>query len=58
MAKVIQDYHEDPAQGYPGVVKTLELIQRTYTALKIRRYIEQFIKECVPCQQNKALRYV
>ena len=57
MGKIIRDHYEDPAQGHPGVAKTLELIQRTYAAPKLRRHVEQFIKECVPCQQNKASRH-
>ena len=55
--KVIRDHHDDPLQGHPGVAKTMELLGRTYAAPRLRTHVEQYIKECVLCQQNKSSRH-
>ena len=55
--EVIRDYHDDPMQGYPGVSKTMELLGRGYAAPKLRARVEQYIKEYIQCQQNKATRH-
>ena len=55
--EVIRDHHDDPIQGHPGVSKTMELLGRGYAAPKLRARVEQYIKECIQCQQNKAARH-
>ena len=54
---VIRDHHDDPLLGHPGVSKTLELIQRVYAAPNLRATVEQYIRECICCQQNKSARH-
>ncbi len=54
---VIRDHHDDPLLGHPGVSKTLELIQRVYAAPNLRASVEQYIRECICCQQNKSARH-
>ena len=55
--EVIRDHHDDPIQGHPGVSKTMELLGRGYAAPKLRVRVEQYIKEYIQCQQNKATRH-
>ena len=55
--EVIRDHHDNPIQGYPRVSKIIELLGRGYAAPKLRARVEQYIKECIQCQQNKAVRY-
>ena len=38
--EVIRDHHDDPLQGYPGVSKTMELLERGYAAPKLRARVE------------------
>jgi hypothetical protein len=38
--EVIRDYHDNLLLGYPGVSKTLELIQRIYAVLNLRALIK------------------
>ena len=54
---MIRDHHDDPMHGYPGVTRTMELIRRNYNAPRLRLRVEQYIKECIKCQQNKSARY-
>ena len=55
--EVIKEYYNDLLQGYLGTAKTLEIIGRTYARLRIRKEVENYIRGCVPCQQNKAARH-
>ena len=55
--EVIRDHYDNPMQGHPGVSKTIELLGRGYAAPKLRARVEQYIKEYIQCQQNKATRY-
>ena len=54
---VIRDHHDDPLQGHPGVSKTIELLGRGYAAPKLRARVEQYVRECIQCQRNKAARH-
>ena len=36
MEQIIKDYYNNLAQGYPGVSKTVELLKRNYTVLRLR----------------------
>ena len=55
--EVIRDYHDNLAQGHPGVAKTIELLRRNYSAPKLKKYVKGYIKECIMCQRNKATRH-
>ena len=55
--QTIKDHHNNPAQGHPGVSKTVELLKRNYAAPRLRQRVERYIKECVMCQQNKSARH-
>ena len=55
--EVIRDHYDNPIQGHPGVSKTIELLGRGYAAPKLRVRVEQYIKEYIQCQQNKAARH-
>ena len=50
---MIQRYHDDPAQGYLGISKIIELFLRNYYFPGIRKEIERYISKCSDCQQNK-----
>ena len=54
---IIGDHHDDPLHGHPGVAKTMELIGREYAAPGLRTSVEQYIRECIQCQQNKSARH-
>ena len=55
--EVIRDHYDNPAQGHLGVTKTMELLERNYSAPKLRKYVEKYIKEYIICQRNKATRH-
>ena len=45
--EVIKEHHDDLLQGHLGVIKTLEIIKRTYARPKMRNEVEKYIKGCV-----------
>ena len=47
MVEVIKEYYNDLLQGHLGVTKTIEIIRRTYARPKIRKEVENYIKNCV-----------
>lgn len=53
----IRKHHDDPTNGHPGVTRTLERIKRHFTFPKIREKVEQYIKKCTTCQQDKSSRH-
>lgn len=53
----IKRHHDDPINGHPGIAKTLEKIRRHFTFGKMRDKVEDYIKRCTICQQDKAPRH-
>jgi Reverse transcriptase (RNA-dependent DNA polymerase)/RNase H-like domain found in reverse transcriptase/Integrase zinc binding domain/Chromo (CHRromatin Organisation MOdifier) domain/gag-polyprotein putative aspartyl protease len=51
--EIIQQYHDDPLYGHPGIKKTMELIQRNYTFTGIKEAVTTYIRKCADCQRNK-----
>ena len=55
--KVISKHHNRSLLGHPGQGKKIELIQQNYRFLNIRRIVEEYIKQCTTCAQNKPTRH-
>lgn len=53
----IQDHHDHPTHGHPGVAKTLQLIRRRFAFPNMRTQVATYIKRCTSCQQNKSSRH-
>ena len=54
--EVIKKIHNQPAVGYPGTERTLEMARRHYYWPGIKEIIQQFIRNCHVCKQAKAAR--
>ena len=54
--KVIQNCHEVPTTGHPGIAKMLELIARGFWWPQMKHDIEIYIKACHVCQMVKPNR--
>ena len=53
----IQDHHDNPTHGHPGVSKTLQLLRRRFTFPDMRTKVATYVKQCATCQQNKSSRH-
>jgi Integrase zinc binding domain/RNase H-like domain found in reverse transcriptase len=55
--KIINHYHNMPTAGHPGRDETIQATKRQYWWPSMNRWIEDYVKGCAPCQQNKNLTH-
>ena len=53
--RLIHETHTPPYSGHAGQNRTLELLSRTFYWPKMRDNVEEFVRACRLCQQNKSL---
>ena len=51
--KIIQAYHDVPAYGHPGINRTKDLVAKYYWWLQLAKDVQEYVKGCTQCQQNK-----
>ena len=54
---MISNHHDGPLLGHPERDKTIELIQQRYQFLNMRKAVEDYIRQCTTCAQNKSTRH-
>ena len=54
---MISNHHNGPLLEHPGRDKTIELIQQRYQFPNMRKAVENYIRQCTTCAQNKSTRY-
>ena len=52
-SKLLQEHHDVPLGGHVGIHKTMERLSRKWYWPKMKRNVEDYIRSCVACQQNK-----
>ena len=55
--KIMRRYHNDPTAGHPGRDETTQATKREYWWPNMNQWIENYVKGCAPCQQNKNLTH-
>ena len=50
---IISQYHDPPAMGHPGISRTTHLLKQHLWWPKMADEVEQYVKGCAKCQQNK-----
>jgi hypothetical protein len=59
MRKDLMDhFHDAPTAGHPGRDETTQAIKRQYWWPNMNAWIEEYVKKCAPCQQNKNLTHL
>ena len=53
--KVIQENHDHPLAGHPGIRRTKDLILAKYYWPTIRKDIEKYVEGCDKCQKTKSV---
>ena len=51
--KIIQAYHDVLAYGHPGINRTKDLVAKYYWWLQLAKDVQEYVKGCAQCQQNK-----
>lgn len=54
--RIMQDYHDSVFAGHRGINQTLSKIKRLFQWEGMTNDIEQYVRSCTTCQQNKVSR--
>ena len=54
---MVRQHHDDPAQRYLRILKTVELLSQNYYFPGIRKKVEHYINKYQNCQLNKHVIY-
>jgi len=55
--KILQEIHDTPVGGHPGISNTWNIIRRRYEGPRLRQFVEEYIKGCAKCQENKVITH-
>ena len=55
--ELLQQYHNTPTAGHPGITKTIRQIIKDYWWPDVRKYAQRYVQGCRVCQQNKAITH-
>jgi hypothetical protein len=55
--ELMDHFHNAPTAGHPGRDETIQAIKRRYWWPNMNTWIEEYVKGCTPCQQNKNLTH-
>jgi len=55
--RLMKVWHDDPTAGHPGRDETVRRINRKYYWPSVHSWIQEYIKGCATCQQNKNLTH-
>ena len=50
---IIQQHHNPPVHGHPGISCTTRLVERDYWWPRLRTDVMEYVKGCADCQRNK-----
>ena len=55
--KIMEAEHNRQVAGHMGMDKTLEMVDQNFYWPEMAKDIEDYVRSCVDCQKNKALRH-
>src|SRR6267154_268113 len=56
--KILQEIHDAPTRGHPGISNTWTLINRKYKGPQLHQFVENYIKGCAKCQESKVITHM
>jgi hypothetical protein len=56
--EVLQEIHDSPVGGHPGISNTWKIVKQHYEGPKLRQFVEQYVKGCAKCQESKVITYL
>ena len=54
--QVLQEIHDQPASGHPGVTRSIHMLKRHFYWPGCTADVKQYVRNCHPCQRSKAPR--
>lgn len=55
--EVVQQCHDDPAAGHPGIHTTLELVEQQFWWPSMRAFVRRYVEGCDVCAQKKHVQH-
>jgi len=56
--KVLQEIHDSPIGGHPGISNTWDLVKRNYEGPRLCKFVEAYVKGCATCQETKVITHM
>src|SRR6266566_7183529 len=56
--KILQEIHDVPTGGHPGISNTWTLVNRNYEGPQLHQFVENYIKGCTKCQESKVITHM
>jgi len=56
--RILREYHDHWGAGHPGHDETIRKVQNNYFWPLQKAWIDQYVKGCTTCQQNKNLTHI
>ena len=50
---ILSEHHDSPLNGHVGIQRLYELVSRNWYWSKLKQDVEEYVKSCIQCQQNK-----
>jgi hypothetical protein len=51
--EAVQELHDTPTAGHPGIANTWDLVRQHYEGPRLRQFVEEYVKGCPKCQETK-----
>jgi hypothetical protein len=51
----LHEIHDSPAGGHPGIANTWDLVKCQYDGLRLRQFVEDYVRGCAKCQESKPM---
>ena len=52
--KVLQEAHDSPLAGHPGIFKTYRQLRKRFYWKGLKEYVQKYVNECKVCKQHKS----
>ncbi|XP_045535217.1 uncharacterized protein LOC123720914 isoform X2 [Papilio machaon] len=52
--EILKSFHDSPTAGHQGIERTLQRIREHFFFIGMRRYVTEYLKNCVDCLKYKA----
>ena len=56
--QILREIHDPPTGGHPGISNTWRLVNAHYEGPRLRQFVEQYVKGCAKCQENKVITHM
>lgn len=50
---ILEEFHDGPIRGHPGVERTMAAIQTTYWWKRQKSTVQDYVRSCIKCQEMK-----